>query len=175
MVNKSIGICGSPLVGKLGILEAFATFGQINKKINYRFEIDNTKFEVIRCLKTVIDNNILIFYTTFGAIFYEPQTFEHILSKVDIVIYVFSSSKRVIVQHQIDRFNLYVTIAKKIKKLWTDVPWIVVVTDINTTLDKITFPNIEIPVQLQNNIVPIALHYLGNQGVDLLLDKILYI
>jgi hypothetical protein len=121
MNEKTITICGAPNVGKLALLEEIARIKGA-EVICYKH-----KQEYVRKLRVVAKNNKMEMLTTTSSIFYQEETFSHILENTDLIIYVFPAQiEHIEIQetHEI-YFETYNRIAQKLNKTVNYIPWII--------------------------------------------------
>jgi len=121
MNEKTITICGAPNVGKLTLLEEIARINGVDT-ICYKH-----KEEYVRKLRIVTKNSKIEILTTSSSIFYQQETFSHILENTDLIIYSFPAQIENIEMQETHEiyFEIYNRIAQKLNKTVEYIPWII--------------------------------------------------
>lgn len=124
----NVVLCGMPLSGKLETIKSLS-------RLTNTSCIDYSKYLLSPMIKLDVDTRIhsvpkITLLSTSGAVFYKQQVFSALLSKADIICYIFSidisgNSNDM----QISTFNEYLAVAKILYKTWIHIPWIFVLSN----------------------------------------------
>jgi hypothetical protein len=158
---KGISICGAPLVGKTEILRRLSKLTG-PRKPSWKGRLD--RYACLRIANELCKVKVRSFT---GSIFYRDEAYSYLLSRADIVVYVFSPDMESSFQSKI--FEHYIRIAKELNKFWTDIPWIFVFNKVDRGSK---FPDIK---QAPDNLEELLIRTIAYKGIgiDLLWKRIL--
>lgn len=187
MMTNRIAVCGAPLAGKRTFLEALAR----ETNVPARMVSESSRVSLARQVLTVQEldsiSNLFIpyndreinLYTASGALWRPHKIYNYLLSQADAVVYVFSNlifdldeSAQQEAQEKI--FAKHVELAKKHGKLWTQIPWIVVVNKADVG-PEIKGTDFSLPSQLPDYLKTRSIRTIAYKGVgdDLVWQRIL--
>lgn len=179
MIKKNILFCGAPLTGKTTLLHRLEQskgnlFASISNDVTQRIlSITVSNFDRLISSKNTTKLYEINLITIPGHIFFErEEKFDFVVSRANVIVYVISIENvgtTPSLDLQKEYFNYYTNSAKKFSKLWTQIPWIMVLSKIDLGAK---FPESfnDIPMELKNNIISIC--SFNGYGIDLLWKEI---
>jgi hypothetical protein len=185
MIIKNIGIMGPPVSGKTTTLIKLSKAHKTEPIKDLYLDEQGMKLNHIIHWKFINKEYNLNFYTLPGPVVYAHEMYPFILSMSDIVIYYFhyEMESKYAYEHEIDYLGRHACVAKRLNKLWTDIPWVFVINkkmfienenyqvfQLPTKISAIYRPTFEILEDLRDNVI-YADTYKGI-GIDLIWKRI---
>lgn len=179
MIRKNILFCGAPLTGKTTLLYRLEqSKGSLFASISSNVEQKILSITVKNFDNLIFSNNTTKLYeinliTIPGHVFFErEEKFDFVVSQTNVIVYVISTENvgaTPSLDLQREYFNYYTSSAKKFSKLWTQIPWIMVLSKIDLGT-KFPEPFSDVPIELKNHIISVC--SFSGYGIDSLWKEI---